>query len=361
MCIQNALQQHILQITDDGKTVADFLHATMQGNTLNAKTHHRLEAAKQLTKLALANDITVRPEPVEGRAEDEQPTENRELITDNSQLITESDIINYKTARLIREETNDGYHIADFLARVMRGEDARGSAVSPADRMAAAKELLNRGLGKFGDARHRRISDSPEDQELIHSGIARYIRERTDDGIEAARFLLDVASGQDANCSLHQRVIATRELLRRGWDTNYDAITPEHIAAYREKQDALEPTDYDIRLQEWREEESAAREAQEAQSEDEPQLEAGIFAHLTFAEIARYEAMSAEEQVEFIERQRDSRNSDDSAHPTAHSTDKFTEDHENTDWNALLPNIGASSRHPHPAHPVNSQTRIRSP
>ncbi|MYC08371.1 MAG: hypothetical protein F4X57_14580 [Chloroflexi bacterium] len=377
MCIQNALQQHILQITDDGKTVADFLHATMQGNTLNAKTHHRLEAAKQLTKLALANDITVRPEPVEGHAQEDTPSpstgegwdggedhQNADTAAfqDNNPTqtvhpVTDLDIINYKTARLIREETNDGYHIADFLARVMRGEDARGSAVSPADRMAAAKELLNRGLGKFGDTRDRRISDSPEDKELIHSGLSRYIRERTDDGIEAVRFLLEVASGQDASFSTHQRVIATRELLRRGWDTNYDAVTPEHIAAYREKQDALEPTDYDIRLQEWREEERTAREAQEAQSEDEPQLEAGIFAHLTFAEIDRYEAMSTEEQIEFIERQRDSRNSDDSAHPT----DEPTEDRENIDWNALLQNIGASSRHPHPAHPVNSQTRIRSP
>ena len=274
MCIQNALQQHILDITNDGKDIAYFFYATMQGRTPNAKFHHQMEAAKQLRKLGLpttpstssqlvipaqvgiqrdrdGGESSVRPEPrpelvegpVEGYTEDEQPTDSCELITDNSQLITESDIINYDIAHLIREETGDGYFIADFLARVMRGAAGQGRPVSDADRLRAAMELMNRGLGRFGDTRDRRISSSQE--ELIHSGLSRYIRERTDNGLHAARFLLDVASGQEQSFSMHQRVVATRELVRRGWDTNYDAITPEDVAAYRERQDALEPTEYD--------------------------------------------------------------------------------------------------------------------
>ena len=111
MCIQNALQQHILDITNDGKDIADFFNATMQGATPNAKFHHQMDAAKQLRKLGLpttpspstgegwdGGESSVRPEPVEGHTEDEQPTDNCELITDNSQLITESDIINYEVA-----------------------------------------------------------------------------------------------------------------------------------------------------------------------------------------------------------------------------------------------------------------------
>ena len=189
----------------------------------------------------------------------------------------------------------------------MRGTAGQGRPVSDADRMRAALELMNRGLGRFGDTRDRRISDSQD--ELIHSGLSRYIRERTDNGLRAARFLLDVASGQEQSFSMHQRVVATRELARRGWDTNYDAITPEDIAAYRERQDALEPSEYDIRLQEWRENELAAQEAQanlceDRPPEDEPLPEPGLFAHLSFAEIDRYEAMSAEDQQEFVERQR---------------------------------------------------------
>ena len=67
MCIQNTLQQHILDITNDGKDVANFLYATMHGLNPNAKFHHQMEAAKHLTKLAL-HTITVRPELVEGHA-----------------------------------------------------------------------------------------------------------------------------------------------------------------------------------------------------------------------------------------------------------------------------------------------------
>ena len=423
MCIQNPLQQYILEITNGGKDIADFFYATMHGQTRNAQIHHQMDAAKQLRLLGIATgDTTVRPEPGEGRDGsvdrddriDPTPsplTEEYRACPERSRRdegenpihpvhpVTDLDIINYEVAGLIREETNDGYSIADFLARVMRGTDARQlgyldrkDVISEADRMAAAKELMSRGLGKFGDSRSRRLSNSQDDLELIRSGLARYIRERTGYGTEAARFMLDVASGQDEGFSMHQRVVATRELTRRGWDTNYDAITPADITAYYQRQDAVEPTKFDIALQEWREDERAARDRAR---EDEPQLEPGLFAHLTEAEIARYEAMSAEEQAEFIELQRQSRASrrsaasvtpDRSSVITAqagiqnpHTPDDFgasthtenipeptksNQDHEIIDWNALIQEISEPSSTPHPTppvHPVKSQTRIRSP
>ena len=437
MCIQNALQQHILNITNDGKTVADFFHATMQGETYDAKTHHRMEAAKQLAKLGLpitpsplmgegrdGGESPVHPELVEGHAQENtpspstgeepapsegrgwdggensvhpelsqapnHPTENCELKTEN-RPVTDLDIINYETAHLIREETNDGYAIAEFLARVMRGSSPgemeyshKDRIISAADRMAAAKELMNRGFGKFGDSR-RRLSNSQDDRELIQSGLSRYIRERTEYGMEAARFLLDVASGQDEGFSMHQRVVATRELVRRGWDTNYDAITPDDIVAYYQRQDALEPTEYDNRLQEWRE--SLHPVGVTGRSpEEEPQLESGLFAHLTEAEITRYEAMSAEEQTEFTEEQRERRaaaaqpdsapvipaqaeihtpdtpdNSNNAETQSETETDESNQDLENTDWNILIQDIGVPLPKPHPVHPVRSRTRIRSP
>ena len=148
----------------------------------------------------------------------------------------------------------------------MHGTAGQGRPISEADRLAAAKELMNRGLGRFGDTHDRRISNTQDDSDIIHSGLARYIRERTDHGLEPARFLLDVASGRDEAFSMHQRVAATRELVRRGWDTNYDRIKSEDIAAYYERQEAREPTGYDNRLQEWREKERAAREEREKQT-----------------------------------------------------------------------------------------------
>ena len=366
MCIQNTLQQHILHITDNGKTVADFLHATMQGNTPNASAHHQLEAAKQLSILALQTT----PSPSTGEGWDGGEETSPSSPSSMSIPVTDLDIINYDTARLIREETQDGYLIAEFLTRVMRGSDSQGNPFSPADRLKAAKELLNRGLGRFGDCRDRRISTSRQ-EELIHSGLSRYIRERTEQGMDAARFLLDVASGQDHSFTTHQRVVATRELIRRGWDTNYDAVTPERIAAYCERKEALEPTDCDIRLQQWRESERAEQEAREEwdeQPEEEPQLEAGLFAHLSYAELDRYEAMSAEEQQKFIQRQRQYRASlqSEKAHNGSEETSPPSmsapiTDPETIDWTALLQEAATPTSAPHPAHPVSTQTRIRSP
>ena len=53
MCIQNTLQQHILDITNDGKDIANFFYATMHGQNPNAKFHHQMDAAKHLSKLGL--------------------------------------------------------------------------------------------------------------------------------------------------------------------------------------------------------------------------------------------------------------------------------------------------------------------
>ena len=408
MCIENTLQQHILNITNGGKTIADFFHATMQGQNPRAQVHHQMEAAKHLAKLGLAESITVRPEPrpelaegpVEGLEPLGHPTENCELKTENYP-VTDTDIINYEIARLIREETNDGYAIAEFLTRIMHGSSPgelayslRDRVISPADRMAAAKELLNRGFGRLGQTRRAARQD---DSDLVRSGLARYIRERTDHGLEAARLLLDAASGEDDSFSMRQRVAATRELIRRGWDTNYEAVTPADIVAYYERQDAVEPTEYDDRLQEWQEQERAAQTAGatgRSSEEEPPQPDSGLFSHLTNAEINLYESMSAQEQTEFIEQQRARRarsqaeagavqpetaaatpakrvpvseqeagihtpNTQDDLIPAEsdEATDEPDDDHEKTDWNTLIQEITTPSRESHPVHPVPSRAR----
>ena len=63
MCIQNALQQHILDITNDGKDIAEFFYAAMHGRNPNAKFHHQMEAAKHLSKLSLRHHSF----PLDGR------------------------------------------------------------------------------------------------------------------------------------------------------------------------------------------------------------------------------------------------------------------------------------------------------
>ena len=327
MCIQNTLQQHILTITDEGKAVADFFYATMQGKTRNAQVHHRIDAAKQLSKYGISITSSPSTEEAQNMAETQENTSSSiEEAHDEDKnpphpvhpvhpvsSVTPSDIANYEMAKLIRHETNDGYLIADFLWRIMRDDetlhgDRPENRITPANRMAAAKELLDRGFGSFGHSRRNRISNGSDHYDLDDSGLARYIRDRTEEGLDAARFLLDVASGQEKNFFMCHRIAATRELIRRGWDTNVDAITSEDVAAYYRQQDEREQTEYDKALQEWREEEAAKRQVefveQERQRELDAEIEPGALAHLSESEILRYESMSPELQQAFIQEQK---------------------------------------------------------
>ena len=82
----------------------------------------------------------------------------------------------------------------------MRGNDAlpgeyidKTRIITTADRMTAAKELLERRLRQI--RRQTQAPSSPPSQVFDYvprdtQVLARYIRERTEDGIEAVRFLL---------------------------------------------------------------------------------------------------------------------------------------------------------------------------
>ena len=60
------------------------------------------------------------------------------------------------------------------------------------------------------------------------------MREYSERGTDTIRFLLEVMSDPDPELefTIHHRMSAAQELLRRGWDTNHDNIKPEHLQAY---------------------------------------------------------------------------------------------------------------------------------
>ena len=60
------------------------------------------------------------------------------------------------------------------------------------------------------------------------------MREYSERGTDTVRFLLEVMSDPDPDLefTIHHRMSAAQELLRRGWDTNYDNIKPEHLQDY---------------------------------------------------------------------------------------------------------------------------------
>ena len=254
--------------------IAIFLVDTMQGQHTDAKFNHRMEAAKHLIKFGFRDtDCETTSDRLsraggnpEGQGEDETPvqsplspgerarvreTENTpspstgegrdgdEVSPPSSAPVTHLDIINYQIAHLIRHETAEGHTVVEFLIQTMTGRDRpftpKKFRIKPADRMAAARELLRRGFGELGSRRKQSdTSDEANAYDTLHTDLAKRMREYSERGTDTVRFLLEVMSDPDPDLefTIHHRMSAAQELLRRGWDTNHDNIKPELLQDY---------------------------------------------------------------------------------------------------------------------------------
>ena len=255
MCIPTKLQQNIISFTKDGEHVARFLTETMQGRHTDAKFNHRMDAAKQLIKYGFTDTeckttsdrLSRAGGNLEGQGEDETPVQSplspgeraRVRGTEIAKPVTHLDIINYQIAHLIRHETAEGHTLVEFLIHIMTGRDRpftpKKFRIKPADRMAAARELLRRGFGDLGS--RRKQSDNTDEAnayDTLHTDLAKRMREYSERGADTIRFLLEVMSdpNPEEEFTVHHRMSAAQELLRRGWDTNYDNIRPEHLTDY---------------------------------------------------------------------------------------------------------------------------------
>ena len=263
MCNNTALRQKIRRRTGNGDLIVDFLADTIEGKYPDAKYHHKLEAAKLLNRYGSSDDeepspfwgLLPTPEELAEKQREQNPPlpegegwgegENSELKTDNSP-VTHLDILNYEIAHLIRQETADGHTIAEFLSHVMTRQDKpftpKKLRIRHIDRMTAAMEILRRGHGHFGRKRKLVVDDyhdnnhNTNDYDALHTDLAKRMREYSEHGTDAVRFLLDVMSDTSLDpeeaYTWHHCMSAAQELLRRGWDTNYDGITPEMLQAY---------------------------------------------------------------------------------------------------------------------------------
>ena len=254
MCIPTKLQQNIIDRTREGDTIAAFLVSTMRGETPGVKVNHRMDAAKQLIKYGFpdtqCDNIPSLPHD-DGESADQSPLSPRERVRACPELaegvrgkeiaepISYLDILNYEIAHLIRHETADGHTVVNFLVDIMTGRDRpftpKKFRIKPADRMAAARELLRRGFGDFGS--RRKLSDTSDEAnayDTLHTDLAKRMREYSERGTDTIRFLLELMSDPDPDkeFTIHHRMSAAQELLRRGWDTNYDNIKPKHLQDY---------------------------------------------------------------------------------------------------------------------------------
>ena len=262
MCIPTKLQQNIISFTKDGERIARFLTETMQGETPGVKVNHRLEAAKHLIRYGFPNadcettsdrlsraggnpegqgEGTKTPSPSMAEGWDGREDSSPSV----SAPVTHLDILNYQIAHLIRHETAEGHTVVNFLVDIMTGRDRpftpKKFCIKPADRMAAARELLRRGFGDLGSRRKpSEITDESNDYDTLHTDLARRMREYSERGTDTVRFLLEVMSDPDPDLefTIHHRMSAAQELLRRGWDTNYDNIKPKHLQDYWRDKDS---------------------------------------------------------------------------------------------------------------------------
>ena len=258
MCNPADIQHKIHSFTKDGEHIARFLTETMRGKTPGVKVNHRMEAAKHLIRYGFPDAVcettpdrlsraggnpveeeqgesTNTPSPLTGEGWDG----GEDSPSSVSAPVTHLDILNYQIAHLIRHETAEGHTVVNFLVDIMTGRDRpftpKKFRIKPADRMAAARELLRRGFGDLGS--RRKPSDSTDEAnayDTLHTDLAKRMREYSERGTDTIRFLLEVMSDSnpEEEFTIHHRMSAAQELLRRGWDTNHDNIKPEHLQDY---------------------------------------------------------------------------------------------------------------------------------
>ena len=255
MCKLTKLQHNIHNITKDGYDIAAFLADTMRGETPGVKVCHRMEAAKHLIRYGFTDtDCETTSDRLsraggnpKGQGGDETPVQSPLSPGERARVrgeeiaapVTHLDILNYEIAHLTRHETAEGHTIVNFLVDIMTGRDRpftpKKFRIKPADRMAAARELLRRGFGDLGS--RRKPSDTTDEAnayDTLHTDLAKRMREYSERGTDTIRFLLEVMSdpNPDQEFTIHHRMSAAQELLRRGWDTNYDNIKPKHLQDY---------------------------------------------------------------------------------------------------------------------------------
>ena len=193
MCIQNKLQHKIALLTNDGEDILRFLAQTMRGETPGVKACHRLEASRQLTRLNALNNNTAdnTPSPLTGEGWGGGES-------------------SHDPARPEPVEGQD--HTADNTPSPLMGEGWGG------------------GESSNNPVRPEPV-EGPTLYDIVAYPIARYIRDRTNDGetlVEALREVIHDNGEYDIEAAMgirgstarpptkpHHKLAAANEIIRR--------------------------------------------------------------------------------------------------------------------------------------------------
>ncbi len=251
--VRHNLARLVNQITNNGATLVQFLHDTVQGEYPDAKHHHRQQAAIELSAMG-----GHRPEDMPGAAYSVAPASD-ETASDESKptsrpkkpKITMKEIVNWDIGRLIRQQTNDCQDLVVALNELIHPPAVFPSAnkaekkyqkatrVRPHHQMTAMKEIIKRGAGsQHPDCG---MKTSYLEERMLQSRLSQEIRDITDDCLDIVPFLLYVIRNpkhdrwnniiEDPYTQTH-RLWAMKHLIWRGVDIPWEHITPDDIAEY---------------------------------------------------------------------------------------------------------------------------------
>ncbi len=152
----------IPQETQDGRLIVRFLISAMDGQLPDFQPCHRIDAARLLVKLGFDQ-----AQPVIDRARAAQRARPRESpVQPQTQPQSEAHgaacHVRSELARIVREETGDGYIAVRFLVNVMQGQLPD---FKPCHRLSAARELLQRGFDYLPDDAAQDIPEAQSEPE----------------------------------------------------------------------------------------------------------------------------------------------------------------------------------------------------
>ena len=144
------LAEIVREVTDNGRTIINFLHDVMLNRVEDAKMCHRIAAARELAKLGSKEaEEFLKAVTQSGNGRAPSPTPGKSPRND-------------ELADIIKQETSNGRDIVRFLVDVMHGNLDN---FKPCHRVASAKELLRRGF----DSSPGHTNDEYEDHDDFSS------------------------------------------------------------------------------------------------------------------------------------------------------------------------------------------------
>ena len=172
----SSLADIIAQETQDGRLIVRFLIDAMDGDLTDFQPCHRIDAAKLLVKLGFDQAQTVIDRANAQRAAQRArsaaaPRQRDSRAQPHAQAQRQAEAesqsaahrVRAQLAQIVREETDDGYVVVQFLIDAMQGELPD---FKPCHRLSAAKELLQRGFDYLPDDADAQADAEPEPVEL---------------------------------------------------------------------------------------------------------------------------------------------------------------------------------------------------